>query len=332
MMKLITLSYLLIWLTLGLFASVTSANDNLASSADETSTSSEKALLLLGSMAKSFSSLSYEGVFVHTDSMNMNSMRIRHGLLQDSIYESLEDLDGDKLEVLRIDDMMVCVYPDASTASHTNPLNRPFQRFKNVDSNKLLKGYELTVEPKLDRIAGRSAQIVSLLPKDAYRFGHEFWLDQENHFLLKHDLIQQNGKLLERTQFTSVNFQPDLKVEDFTPRKGTYSKPIVDAEHRYTKNVWGFDWLPEGFQLVWSDARILNHGTSMLLISDGIANVSVFVEPTMASKSMSIFRTGATFAGETSFSSKGQLYLLTIVGEVPSITIEKLMAAFTSRQ
>ncbi|MCV2403921.1 MucB/RseB C-terminal domain-containing protein [Marinomonas sp. C2222] len=321
--------FLLLFVALSLFSSLTAASDRaLKPTSNE---SSERALLLLGSMAKSFSSLNYEGVFVHTDSTNMNSMRIRHGLLQDNVYESLEDLDGDKLEVIRINDTMVCVYSDATTANHTTPLNRPFQRFENVDSQRLLKGYQITLEPKLDRIAGRSVQIVKLTPKDAYRFGHEFWLDQENHFLLKHDLIKPSGQLLERTQFASVNFLPDLKIEDFTPKEGTYTKPIMETDRKYTKNVWHFDWLPEGFQLVWPEARVLNHSTSMLLLSDGITNVSVFVEPSMTSKNMSVFRTGATYAGETSFKVKDQRYLLTVVGEVPRITIEKLMTAFMPR-
>ncbi|MDB4837544.1 MucB/RseB C-terminal domain-containing protein [Marinomonas sp.] len=295
------------------------------------SETSGKALSLLKSMTESFSTLNYEGVFVHSEAMNMNSMRIRHSVLDDSVYESLEDLDGDKLEVLRINDMMVCVYLDASAVNRREPLNKPFPHFKNVESTRLLKGYNLAVNPRLNRIAGRNAKIVTLTPKDEYRFGHEFWLDQENDFLLKHDLIKSSGKLLERTQFTSVNFAPGLKVEDFTPKKGSYSEPIVEAEHKYTKNVWHFDWLPDGFELVWSDARILNHSTTMLLLSDGLTNISVFVEPAMTVKNVSVFRTGATFAGETSFKTKDQLYLLTVVGEVPRITIEKLMTAFMPR-
>ncbi|MEO9275596.1 MucB/RseB C-terminal domain-containing protein [Marinomonas sp. 5E14-1] len=294
--------------------------------------SSSSALELLSNMIQSFSGLKYDGVFIHLEAMNMNSMRVRHGVMDGVEYESLVDLDGDKVEVLRVDDTIICVYPNALVANMNQPLMPPFKRFKDVESGRLIKGYEMHVGQDVSRIAGRDAVVVKLIPKDEYRYGHELWLDEENHFLLKHDMMKEDGKLLERIQFTSVNFSPDLKREDFAPKQGSYSEPVVKAAPRRVKNLWRFDWLPAGFSLVWPEARALNHGTSMLLLSDGMATVSVFVEPATKEKEMSIFRTGATIAGERSFTIKDQLYLLTMVGEVPQATIEKLMSVFMPRQ
>lgn len=290
------------------------------------------ALHLLRSMTQSFSTLSYDGVFVHSEAMNMNSMRVRHDLMGGVEYESLVDLDGDKIEVLRIDDKIISVYPNALVANMRAPLVPPFKRFKDVESDRLIKGYEMVVGEHTSRIAGRKVVAVKLVPKDRYRYGHQFWLDEENHFLLKHDMLKTDGKLLERIQFTSVNFSPDLKDKDFVPKEGSYAEPMVETQPRRVKNLWQFDWLPEGFSLVWPEARSLNHGTSMLLLSDGMATVSIFVEPTMKSKSMSILNMGATIAGERSIKVKDQLYLLTMVGEVPESTIEKLMTVFMPRQ
>lgn len=294
------------------------------------STSSD-ALNLLRSMTQSFSTLSYDGVFVHSEAMNMNSMRVRHDLMSGVEYESLVDLDGDKVEVLRIDDKIICVYPNAHIANMRTPRIPPFKRFKNVESNRLIKGYEMVVGTDVTRIAGRNVESVKLVPKDQYRYGHQFWIDKENHFLLKHDMMKMDGQLLERIQFTSVNFLPDLKHEDFVPKEGSYSEPVVEVQPRRVKNLWQFDWLPDGFSLVWPEARSLNHGTSMLLLSDGMTTVSVFVEPTLKPKAMSILSMGATMAGERSIKVKDQLYLLTMVGEVPEVTIEKLMSVFMPR-
>ena len=264
--------------------------------------------------------------------MNMNSMRVRHDLMGGVEYESLVDLDGDKIEVLRIDDKIISVYPNALVANMRAPLIPPFKRFKDVESDRLIKGYDMVVGEHTSRIAGRKVVAVKLVPKDQYRYGHQFWLDEENHFLLKHDMLKTDGKLLERIQFTSVNFTPDLKDNDFVPKEGSYAEPVVETQPRRVKNLWQFDWLPDGFALVWPEARSLNHGTSMLLLSDGMATVSIFVEPTMKSKAMSILNMGATIAGERSIKVKDQLYLLTMVGEVPEPTIEKLMTVFMPRQ
>jgi sigma-E factor negative regulatory protein RseB len=303
----------------------------VASTVGMASTATPDALQLLRSMTLSFSALSYEGVFVHSEAMNMNSMRIRHDVTGEIEYESLVDLDGDKVEVLRIDDNIICVYPNAHVANMRTPRIPPFKRFKNVESNRLIKGYEMIVGTDVSRIAGRNVVAVKLVPKDPYRYGHQFWLDQENHFLLKHDMMKMDGQLLERIQFTSVNFTPDLKHDDFVPKKGSYSEPVLEVQPRRIKNLWQFDWLPEGFSLVWPEARALNHGTSMLLLSDGMTTVSVFVEPIMKPKALSILSMGATMAGERSIKVKDQLYLLTMVGEVPEVTIEKLMNVFMPR-
>ncbi|NLQ18943.1 transcriptional regulator [Marinomonas sp. M1K-6] len=298
------------------------------SSAVFASSSTLDALQLLRSMTQSFSTLSYEGVFVHSEATNMNSMRVRHDLMKGVEYESLVNLDGDKIEILRIDDKIICVYPNALVANMRTPLVPPFKRFKSVESDYLTKGYEMVVDPNTSRIAGRDVVSVRLIPKDNYRYGHQFWLDEKNHFLLKHDMMKVDGQLLERIQFTSVNFSPNLKYEDFVPKEGSYSESIVEVRPRRIKNLWQFDWLPEGFSLVWPEARSLNHGTSMLLLSDGMTTISVFIEPTRQAKPMSILSMGATIAGERSIKVKDQLYLLTMVGEVPDVTIEKLMTVF----
>ena len=303
----------------------------VVSSVGMASTTTPDALQMLRSMTQSFSALSYEGVFVHSEAMNMNSMRIRHDVTGEIEYESLVDLDGDKVEVLRIDEKIICVYPNAHVANLRTPRVPPFKRFKNVESNRLIKGYEMIVGTDVSRIAGRNVVTVKLVPKDQYRYGHQFWLDKENHFLLKHDMMKMDGQLLERIQFTSVNFTPDLKHDDFVPKKGSYSEPVLEVQPRRIKNLWRFDWLPEGFSLVWPEARALNHGTSMLLLSDGMTTVSVFVEPIMKPKALSILSMGATMAGERSIKVKDQLYLLTMVGEVPDVTIEKLMNVFMPR-
>ena len=297
----------------------------VAVQANETATD---ALDRLKNMTQSFSTLSYDGVFVHSETKNMNSMRVRHYLKNGVEYESLVDLDGKKLEIIRIGDKVIHVYPDAKMTNVNMLAQPPFKRFQNVDGERLIQGYKMSVDPQLGRIADREVISVLLVPRDDYRYGHRFWLDKENHFLLKHDMLKRDGELLERVQFTSVNFTPDLKDEDFVPKEGSYASSVVDSQPRRIKNLWQFDWLPAGFGLVWPEARALNHGTSMLLLSDGMSTVSVFVEPTMKPMGLSLLAMGATMAGELTIEVKDQLYLLTMVGEVPPATIEKLLTSF----
>lgn len=46
----------------------------------------------------------------------------------------------------------------------------------------------------LERIAGRDAQVVVLEPRDAWRYGHKFWVDTDSGLLLKAGMLdERNG-------------------------------------------------------------------------------------------------------------------------------------------
>lgn len=289
--------------------------------------SSTHAMTRLEQMTEAFTALDYEGVFIYANPKQINSIQVRHQHIAGVEYESLLDLDGDRVQVLRVGDRVICVYPDKNSASRA-PILTSLQHFDNLPAAQLALGYRFVVAENVARIAGREAIEIKLEPKDEYRYGHIFWLDAQNNFLLKHVTLSTTGQPLERMQFTSVNFNTDLKVSDFAPNEGSYSKPLHEEPVRSIPNLWAFDWLPAGFEAVWPHARALNHGTSMMLLSDGMTSLSVFVEPSMKTKPMTIFSMGATLAGERSIKVGERLYLLTLVGEVPEATMTKLMSVF----
>ena len=276
-------------------------------------------------MADSFNTLSYDGVFVHQEAGTMNSMRIRHGLIGGVEYESLEDLDGQRIEVIRVDDSIICVFPDKEDYAIGVVPSGPFKRFKKLDEERLEQAYDIRITDDRQRIASRNAVKLTLTPKDEYRYGHEFWVDKKNGFLLKHDVLDSESKLLERVQFTSVSFAPDLKEQDFNPKEGAYIQEFIANEPHPVPNNWQFEWLPDGFSLVWPNARKMNDDTNMLLLSDGMSTVSVFVEKSDRKRPKTLMNLGATIAGEQTIQVGEQSYLLTLVGEVPAETIQRLM-------
>lgn len=280
----------------------------------------------LSRMTESFDSLSYDGVFVHQEAGMMNSMRVRRGLIGGVEYESLEDLDGQRIAVIRIDDSVICVFPEQDDYAAGFVPAEPFRRFQELDKERLKLAYDVQIVDQSQRIASRKAVKLKLVAKDEYRYGHEFWIDKSTGFLLKHDVIGVDNRLLERIQFTSVSFSPDLKEADFTPSDGAYTQRFVEIEPKVVKRDWHFDWLPVGFGLVWQDARRMNDSTSMMLLSDGLSTVSVFVEQTDKKRPQAFMNFGATIAGEKSIQVDDQTYLLTLVGEVPAQTIQRLMA------
>lgn len=286
---------------------------------------------LMSRMVEAFSTLSYEGVFVRSHGSQMNSMQVRHSVIDGIEYESLLDLDGEKIEVIRIDDSVICVYPNMSFANNTDPITTPFKRFKEFNGDRLKKGYDFVVSHQ-GLVAGRRAQKLELRPRDQYRYGHEFWLDVETGFLLKHDTLKASGRVLDRVQFTSLNVSPNLDKNDFVPRMGTYAEHVIEVTPKSIESSWVFDWLPAGFAPVWRGARKVNDNASMMLLSDGMTSISVFIEETDERKPLTIMNMGATIAGEKTSMMNGSPFLLTAVGEVPDVTIRKLLSVIMPRQ
>lgn len=288
-------------------------------------------LAMMNRMISSFSELNYEGVFVRSNGSDMNSMQIRHGIINNTEYESLVDLDGTRIEIIRVGDSVICVYPNISFKNNNEPIAAPFQKFKELNSERIRQGYHFIVADG-GLIAGRKAQKLELRPKDTYRFTHHFWLDTKTGFLLRHDTLAETGSVLSKVQFTSLNTSPNLKKEDFVPTMGGYTEHVVRPMPEEAENLWSFSWLPSGFSPVWNGAKQMNEKTSMMLISDGISSISVFIEEATETKQLKVTKMGTTIAGELTRMMNGVPYLVTAVGEVPDRTIRKLLEKIMPRE
>lgn len=284
----------------------------------------DSGLIMMNRMIQSFSELSYDGVFVSSHGTEMNSMQIRHSVIDDVEHESIVDLDGTKIEMIRIGDNVVCVYPNMSFSNSRGPITGPFKKLKELSGERVNLGYRFVISDG-GVIAGRKAEKLELQPKDSYRFTHYFWLDAETGFLLRHDTINVKGKVLSKVQFTSLNTSPNLQKSDFVPHMSGYTEHVERIDPKVVDSVWSFEWLPQGFEPVWEGAREMEQNTVMMLLSDGITSISVFVEPSKGNKELSITQMGSTIAGEQTRTVNGNSYLVTAVGEVPSNTIRKLL-------
>ena len=60
-----------------------------------------------------------------------------------------------------------------------------------------------------DRVAGMSTVVVHINPRDKYRYGMKFWINQQNGLMMKSSLINENGKVVEQVMFTSLELFDD---------------------------------------------------------------------------------------------------------------------------
>ncbi len=140
-------------------------------------------------------------------------------------------------------------------------------------------------------------------------------------------LLDESGREIEAVKFADVRLNPDVAVTALQssydtsgfrwisePRRGTM-RPIGDS--------WRSEGLPPGFRrLSTHEEQIPGHDgfVTHISFSDGLANVSVFVEPHGGNKAAESSRMGAS----NTFSMAVGQFRVTAVGEVPLATVEQI--------
>lgn len=158
-----------------------------------------------------------------------------------------------------------------------------------------------------ETVARREVLPVWFQPTDGLRYATLLWLDVETGVPLKTQVHDSDGRILEYSVATALELLPDQPV---TP------DPDVPPAR---VGSWRIDPLPPGFQ---QTAVHREGGREQLFLLDGLATISVFVEPADGR------RTGAMRRGAmSSLIREQQGARLTAVGGVPLVTLERVLNA-----
>ena len=268
---------------------------------------------------------SFEGTFVYERNGSFSTHDIWHRVQNGQVRERLLQLDGSAQEVVRVDGHTRCV----SGTLVAGLGNSPDAPSRSLDPQKLNQFYELAVIGK-SRVAGRNAVIVSIAPRDQYRYGFELHLDRETALPLKSLLLNDQGQLLERFQFTRLDTSTAPSDRDLQPSSECTSIAVADTKAPEVEptEAWHLEWLPPGFQLANSSARKDPHTkvtVDSLMYEDGLARFSVFLEP-ISDVSVTETRTqlGPTVAVSRRLNTVDGEMMVTVVGEIPIGTAERI--------
>jgi len=267
---------------------------------------------------------SFQGTFVYERNGSFSTHDIWHRVQNGQVRERLLQLDGSAQEVVRVEGRTQCV-SGTLVAGLGNSRDAPSRA---LDPERLNQFYELTVIGK-SRVAGRNAVIVSITPRDQYRYGFELHLDRETALPLKSLLLSDQGQLLERFQFTRLDTSTTPNDRDLQPSSECTSIAVADKKAGVeSTEAWHLEWLPPGFQLTNSSARRDPHTKTTvdsLMYEDGLARFSVFLEP-ISDVSVTETRTqlGPTVAVSRRLNTVDGEMMVTVVGEIPIGTAERI--------
>lgn len=275
--------------------------------------------------------LNYTGTFVYQQGNEMRTSRITHVQDGKGELEKLEILDGQPREYIRKGDEVICYVPEAKTLLIEKRIaNDAFPAMLGADGEDLAQYYHIR-NAEAGRIAGREAQAVVLVPKDNLRYGYKLWADKVSGLLLRAQTLDDKGATIEQIAFTQILIgdadrsavKPSFPNTDGWRIENTLTSPV-------TLSGWTVKALPPGFRKMREVKRIVSdisaggravrREVAQIVFSDGLAAISVFVEPGSESRTEGSMQQGAVnIVGKR----QGD-YWLTIVGEIPPAAIRQV--------
>ena len=287
----------------------------------------EETFALLQRMAHAAHKLNYSGNFVYQFGNNVETSRITHLKDARGEYEKLMMLDGNRRQVFRNNDEVYCFLSDNKTVMVAKRrLKRSFPALLPTQLQDINEHYDVNLGGQ-ERIADRDSQLIILLPKDAYRYGLRLWSDIQTGLLLKASTWNEQKEIVDQFFFS------DIKIGGPIDRKEV--KPILDGK-KLVRSVgesneqaipvdagWVIAAPPPGFKRMMGMKRVLpgaHMPVNHVVFSDGLAAVSVFIEPISDKTVPGLSSQGAVHI-YTRIASDHQI---TVLGEVPKATVMQI--------
>ena len=274
-------------------------------------------------------SLNYEGTFVYQHAGRLDTMRIFHRSADGAVTERLVSMTGPAREVIRNDKEVRCYLPDQkSIFVEQRRLGRsPLLAIVPDRLSDLTQNYSIQLGGS-GRVAGRSAQQLTIRARDDYRYGYRLWADKDTGLLLRAELMSENGKKLEQFMFTQLNLGGDIMdsmLAAHTSGDGMSWFRDDEVKEGGPTLSWKPAQLPSGFKLFRNVLRRLPRDERIvrqLVYTDSLAAVSVFIEDLGDAAKSNELVEGPTTMG--ALNAVGRIldgHHVTVVGEVPAKTI-----------
>jgi sigma-E factor negative regulatory protein RseB len=287
-----------------------------------------EALTWLQRIADAARELNYTGTFVYQHGDQVETSRITHFVDRGAEYEKLETLDGPRREIIRTNSEVLTFFADTQLVKREKRSTpRTFPALLPEQLSSLTIHYQLRKGGQ-ERVAGYDSQALVLEPRDEFRYGHKLWAEVKTGLLLKARMLNERREVMEQFHFTQLQINPPLTRDAVKP---SFALPAPDTSPRSPPAALAADtgWTvrnrPAGFKKI-MELRRTKQGSQVqvahLVYSDGLAAVSVFIEPLPPSRQVveGLSQQGAVTIYTKSLSDQ----LITVLGETPPVTVMQM--------
>jgi len=269
----------------------------------------------------------YVGTFVHQQGTQVQSSRVTHVVDRAGEHEKLELMDGQAREFIRNNDDVRCYMPDSKLILiEKRARYDTFPALLTSAPVDVDQYYRLSLEG-VDRIAGRNAQLVVLEARDKQRYGYRLWFDKDSYLLLKAQTINEKGLPIEQVAFTNVTIGGTIDVSRVKPTATSTEGWRTETNRMVPVDLaqagWSVTQPVPGFRKVMEVRRAFGgrEDIGQMVYSDGLAAISIFIEPASPHDS------------DEGEASKGPInvvterhgeFWLTVVGDAPAASVRDM--------
>lgn len=296
----------------------------------QAATVEEDPWLMLDKAGQAAHKLSYKGIFVYQCGHAVSNMQIMHMNYAQGEFARVISLDGAPRELLRQGNEAVIYSPqNEKVMIEKRQVKSAFPAMLPGMTETLKASYQARVVGS-ERVGGRDGVVVQLAPRDRYRYGYRFSVDRESGLLLKSVMLNEQNEVLEQVAFSQLTMMPSSGMDWFHPNVERGKSYVMQAEPgvapgKVEGEGWKVTQLPPGYQQVDQVMRVLPGKTqpvSQIIFSDGIASVSLFVEPLDKG---AVPKSGQLLQGASNiYASVVDGRQVIVVGEVPAEVVRQI--------
>ena len=283
----------------------------------------EQAVDWLKRMAEAPFRVNYEGVFVYSHGESMQTVRVSSRVAGGTKESRLVSMDGTQREIRCTQSGSVILSTDGSG----RPVERRFSKrhFPDIfpEQAAQLTAWYTVALGGISRVAGRECRELALIPKDAFRWGHNLCIDQKTHLPLKAVMVNESGRPLMEHTFAEVQIH----------KARTRAVPSQELPHALDSASLQVRNLPPGFTKIGAMKRKLPNRSDEVehwVYSDGLTHISLFIEPA-ATPSEPLKGEGPRGMVNLLTRQVGA-YQVTVLGEAPWPAIESIGLGLAERR
>ena len=286
----------------------------------------------------------YTGTFVVSAGAQTATAKIWHVCDGTQQMERVEPLSGPPRSTFRRNSEVITFFPEAKVAlTEKRDSLGLFPHVLKSSNTPIVDSYQLKTTGS-ERVVGVDAEVVELVPKDGLRYGYRVWTETKTGLVVQLQTLDTDGRVLEQSAFSELRLDAPVSMAKLSQMMSATEGYRIEhqALQRTTSDAqgWAMRKVVAGFKSAGCYLRPVAAGGNTLpnaghtmqwTFSDGLATVSLFIEPFDSKKHG---REGALdFGGATrTFTRQIDQWWVTAVGEVPAATLSMFSQALMRKK